>query len=198
MSNRLPCNICGESIHPDTAVKNNGLCMPCKGGYRDRIEAGKRQREEDRAYEQSAERKYWRNLVGRVHDTSAGFNGLRSEEKTYFAVSCLIGEVYNGGFDQFFSNSSGEMYGIALAGLWELEANVSAGLLLRAKEVLFGGRLVPVNQGERCKQMPTVGNDAAPEHKQLDELDKLFYEDPDKLGDRCKLFAISNGLYADG
>nr|WP_316643371.1 DMP19 family protein [uncultured Roseateles sp.] len=168
------------------------------GGYRERIEAGKRQREVDRAYEQSAERKYWRTLVDRVHRTSEGFDGLRPEEKTYFAVSCLIGEVYNGGFDQFFSNSSGEMYGIALAGLWELEANVTAGLLLRAKEVLFGDGLVPVDRSERCSQMPTIGNDAAPGHKQLDELDRLFYEDPDKLGERCKCFAISNGLYADG
>lgn len=197
MNARLPCAKCGESIHPDTAAKSNGLCMPCKGGYREHIEEGKRQLQADRAYEQSAERKHWKGLVDRVYCTAEGFSGLSQEEKTYFAVSCLIGELYNGGFDQFFSNSTGEMYGAALAGLWELEANASAGLLLQAKEVLFGSQLVPTDQTQRWSLMPTIGDDAAPEHKQLANLDRLFCGDPDRLGARCREYAISNGLYAD-
>ena len=198
MSTRVPCTKCGESIHPDTAAQNAGLCMPCKGGYRDRIEAGKIRRNAERIYEQSAERKYWLKLVDRVHRTTEGFDGLPSAEKTYFAVSCLIGEVYNGGFDQFFSNSSGEMYGAALDGLWEFEAIASAGLLIQAKEVLFGSKPVPVDRRQRLRLMPTIENDAAPEHQQLEELDKAFWEDPEKLGERCKVFANKHGLYADG
>ncbi|TDP07696.1 uncharacterized protein DUF4375 [Roseateles asaccharophilus] len=172
--------------------------MPCKGGYREQIEQGKRRREADRIYEQSAERKHWKDLVHRVHHSPEGFNGLGREEKIYFAVSCLIGEVYNGGFDQFFSNSAGGMYGVALAGLLELEADESARLLLQAKEILFGDQSVPMDQAQRCRLMPTIGNDEAPEVAQLDRLDKLFYEDPDKLGERCRGFAIDSGLYADG
>ncbi len=102
MTQHRPCKSCGELIHPDTAAKNGGLCRPCKGGYRANIEAGKKRREEERIYEQSAERKHWRALVSRVYDRPSGFEALRAPEKLYFAVSCLIGEVYNGGFDQFF------------------------------------------------------------------------------------------------
>ncbi len=60
---RLPCRECGELILPDTATKNNGLCMPCKGGYRANIEAGKKRREQERLWDQSAERKHWSSLV---------------------------------------------------------------------------------------------------------------------------------------
>ena len=117
---RVPCKSCGESIHPDTAAKNGGLCMPCKGGYRERIEAGKSRREEEKKYEQSAERQYWLGLSSRVHGSPSGFNELPQPEQTYFSLGCLIGEVYNGGLHQFFFNSSGAMYGVALDGLFEL------------------------------------------------------------------------------
>ncbi len=198
MTTRLPCLQCSALILPDTALKNNGLCLPCKGGYREKIEQGKRQKEIDRAYDQSPERKYWFDLVKRVYESPDGFLKLNSVERTYYAVSCLIGEVYNGGFDQFFSNSSGEVYAFALDGLRLLGANESAALLLRAKEILFGVNDVPSDSTKRNKLMPTAANDDAPEWQQLDELDKAFYTDQDKLPDRCRAFAIENCLYIEG
>jgi hypothetical protein len=42
------------------------------------------------------------SIVQRVHDTTDGFAGLSETEKQSFAVSVLDGEIYNGGFDQFF------------------------------------------------------------------------------------------------
>ncbi len=71
MTQRLPCDRCGDSIYPDTATRNGGLCMPCKGGYRESIETSKRQREEEKRHLQSAEYLYWRGLVRRVHDEHA-------------------------------------------------------------------------------------------------------------------------------
>jgi hypothetical protein len=198
MIQRLPCAQCGDLIHPDTASANAGLCMPCKGGYRDRIEEGKRQRERDREYAKSAESLYWQDLVRRVHETSDGFNGLRPEEQTYFAVSCLIGEVYNGGFDQFFSNSSGAHYLLALDGLRALGADASAALLLKAKEVLFADRRVPIDREERMELIPTFMDESATEWAQLELLDKAFWADPDKLGERCQTYAHENQLYAAG
>lgn len=194
---RVPCSQCGAQILPDTAAKNGGLCAPCKGGYRKRIEEGKKQRVRDREYEQSAERKYWLALVDRVFKTPQGMAGLSQPEKTYYAVSCLIGEVYNGGFDQFFSNSSGELYGLALDGLLEFGADKSAGLLIQAKEVLFGEGPVPLDRTKRLKLMPTMGNESHPAWGKLDSLDKEFYEDPDRLAEKCKAYAISHHLYKD-
>lgn len=186
MSQRLSCIACGESIHPDTAAKNGGLCMPCKRGTRAQIEAGKLQREQERAYDQSAERMYWLGLVHRVYETPKGFNGLAEPERVYYAVSCLISEMYNGGFDQFFSNSSGSLYGHALTGLFEMEADASAALLTQAKEALFGAQSVPTAQGERLRLMPTLQNDSCPVSEQLEKLDEAFYADLDGLGERCK------------
>lgn len=175
--------------------------MPCKGGYRTRIEDGKRRRVQERKYEQSAERTYWLNLVHRVHKTEEGFNGLPKVEKTYYAVSCLIGEVYNGGFDQFFSNSAGAMYAYALDGLFELEAERSAALLIAAKETLFGEKLVPIDRTERVNVMPTYSESSAESatvSARLDVLDKDFYTDPDRLAERREKYANEHALYTAG
>lgn len=170
--------------------------MPCRGGYRERIEEGKQQREKDREYAKSPEARYWRDLVSRaLPDTSV----LVGPERTYFAVSCLIGEVYNGGFDQFFSNSAGELYEDALEGLERMQATESASLLQRAKAVLFGDAVVPTNREARTALMPTFGADeSAPEWSQLEVLDKAFWKDPDKLADRCAAYAKDHRLYDAG
>ena len=190
MIQRVPCKTCGDSIHPDTAAKNDGLCMPCKGGYKQRIEDGKKRRQQEREYDKSPERLYWLGLIKRVHH-EPGFDALGAAEKTYYAVSCLIGEVYNGGFYQFFSNTSGSLYGYALDGLMEMEAAKSVQLTIRAKEFLFGNHTVPTDHRAR--------NDLLPELEGLDEalnkVDKPFWEDPDKLGERCEQFAKLHGLY---
>ena len=193
MPDRLPCKSCGELIHPDTAAKNAGLCMPCNGGYRANIEAGKKRREQERAYEKSAERKYWLELVRRVHAMQDGLQQLANTEKTYFAVSCLIGEVYNGGFDQFFSNSTGALYAYALDGLLEMEAEESAAQLARAKQILFGDAIVPIDQLERNEKMRQSSSTS-----ELDALDKEFWADREGLGARCAQYAVTHGLYEDG
>lgn len=199
MIHRLSCVQCGDLIHPDTASANAGLCMPCKGGYRERIQEGRRQRQRDREYAKSAESMYWQELVQRVFRTSEGFDGLSMEEQTYFAVNCLIGEVYNGGFDQFFSNSSGAHYLRALDGLRTLGADSSMKLLLQAKQVLFAEHPVPIDREARIKLMPTTtGDESAEEWVQLEALDKAFWADPDKLGERCQAYARENQLYAAG
>jgi hypothetical protein len=173
--------------------------MPCKGGYRDRIEEGKRQRERERAYEKSAERRHWLTLVARVHQSNEGFQALSPDEQTYFALRCLIGEVFNGGFHQFFSNHSGEYYGVVVNGLFDLEAMRSHQLLTQAKEVLFGDQAVPVDFTERNRLLRVVEeNDIAYSRigKQLDALDKQFWAEPDELSSRCSRFAVARGLYA--
>ena len=199
MTTRIPCRTCGDLIHPDTAAKSNGLCMPCKGGYRESIEEGKRQRERERAYEKSPERRHWLALVERVHKSNEGFYSLSPDEQTYFALRCLIGEVFNGGFHQFFANHSGEYYGFAVNGLLELEAMRSHQLLTRAKEVLFGDQAVPTGFAERNQLLRMVEEDDitySAVGKRLDELENQFWAEPDELSNRCSRFAIDRGLYA--
>ncbi len=190
---RLPCQKCGDSIHPDTAAKNDGLCMPCKGGYRERIEAGKLRREEEKRYEQSAERKFWLNLSERVHVSAHGFSSLAPAEKTYYAIGCLMGEVYNGGFHQYFFNHSGALYGATLSGLFELEAVNMAGLLQRAKDLLFDDQPVPTEVSERRRLLRL--RDISPPG--LEALDKAFWKNEEKLHERCTKYAAEHQLHGD-
>ena len=110
MTDRLPCRACGHLILPTTAARNDGLCIPCKGGYRQTIEDGKPFHTERRRYLASPQALYWSALVNRVYDGGEGFAGLSPAERSYYAVSVLSGEVHNGGFDQYFGNSSGDQY----------------------------------------------------------------------------------------
>ena len=92
--------------------------MPCKGGYRERLEAEKKLREEERERERTdPDRKLWLSLVEEVYYSPLGFEGLSHPKKLYFALGCLEGELYNGGFHQYFFNSSGSHCAYAEEGL---------------------------------------------------------------------------------
>jgi hypothetical protein len=196
MSERVSCTACGVSILAGTAARNGGLCMPCRRGTRAQVDEGKRRREQERAYEQGPEHGYWLGLVHRVHETPAGFDGLAAPEQVYYAVHCLVGEVHNGGFAQFFTNSSGSLYEHALAGLREMDAGTSAALLVQAKETLFGARPVPADRGERLRAMTAEPGGAGPVSARLDRLDQAFYAEAAGLGERCRMHAAKHRLYA--
>ncbi len=134
-------------------------------------------------------RLFWSELVSRVYDESKGFKSLSEAEKIYFSVNCLSGEVYNGGFDQYFSNSAGENYTHAELGLIQLKATNSLRLLRKAKQIVFGNSDVPKEQ--YLRQVATNSDDVS---KDLDELDTEFYKDPDQLTEKLETYAINNDL----
>lgn len=198
MIQRLPCNSCGDLIHPDTAAKNDGLCMPCKGGYREQIEEGKRQRARERELEKNPARVYWRGLVDRVYASESGYEHLQPEERTYFAVRCLIGEVFNGGFHLLFANSTGAMYAEMINGLMELEADQTLAMLTRAKELLFGPGQLPIDQEQRNILLPDIEvfeRVMVERAAELNAIEKSFWSDPEQLDERCSQYAVAHGLY---
>lgn len=198
---RLPCRTCGELIHPDTAARNDGLCMPCKGGYREQIEAGRLRRVQERERERSPARLYWRLLVDRVHAKPDSFARLPQAERTYYALRCLIGEVFNGGFYGLFANHSGALYGLMVDGLLELEAHRSLGLLNEAKELLLGPGPVPQDHAERDARLPDIEFfEKVLLHRcvRLREVQKAFCADPEGLDERCTRYAVAQGLYPAG
>lgn len=171
--------------------------MPCKSGTRSAIEASKvatkRQRELDAT---DPFRLYWRELVDRVHKSDAGITNLSDVERQYWAVGCLSGEVYNGGFDQYFHNSSGATYSAAVDGLKAMGATTSLLLLQKAKQMIFGFTDVPEETCARRRIQASVESDSL--KWRLDELDKQFWEDPDNLATRSEKFAISHWLVRAG
>ena len=165
--------------------------MACKQGIRKHIESAKKYYEEQRKPDPF--RDYWKELVRRVYNTPEGFAGLSPKEKTYFSVCILDGEVYNGGLYQFFSNHSGEYYVEALNGLAELGAFHSRELLIAARLALFSDREMPC-ETQSLRELLNSFQDGLATDQILAELDKKYYDDPDKLGDRLRKYALDNHL----
>jgi len=167
--------------------------MPCKNGTRESMEAAKLYYQKERELDKTCPfRKLWRELVHRVHDTDLGYAGLSDPEKKYFAVGLLEGEVYNGGFDQYFHNSSSDYYSDAEVGLEEIGAMQSLSLLRQAKQIVFGDAVIPEDTEQRREIL--LQRDFDSYAKQLDELDRLFWEDPDGLSERSESFARKHAL----
>lgn len=135
---------------------------------------------------------YWRNLVERVHSSSTETTQLSDVEQQYWAVGCLSGEVYNGGFEQYFHNSSGATYTAAIDGLQAMDATTSLVLLQKAKQMIFGFGEVPLDSYTRRKVIAAA--EGAALQQRLDQLDRQFWTDPDELAVRSEAFAVTHGL----
>ena len=198
MDEKVPCSKCGAPILVSTAARTSGLCRPCKGGYRESMEAARRlYREESERDRTDPFRKLWLSLVQQVHYSSIGFDGLSHAEKLYFAVGCLEGDVYNGGFHQYFFNDAGSYYAFAEEGLIAVGAFRTLELLKLAKEILFASEPVPVNTIERRKilpQFPEGHSEMCAWSANLDDLDKAYWEDPEGISERMRSFAQECGL----
>jgi hypothetical protein len=123
----------------------------------------------------------WPDLVRIV--SSASPREERSEllsppAKTIYRVECFHGEVVNGGFSQFFSNSSGNWVPETVNALEEIGARLSLRLLAEAV-TLFADGIVPRDREERCTALFAF-EEREPEF--LARLDKIYYRDVDALG----------------
>jgi hypothetical protein len=197
MTETLTCHRCGVSILATTAARTGGVCVPCKRGTREGIEASKEWHRLERERDMTDPyRRLWRTLVDRVEHTTEGFGGLSAPEQSYFAVVLLEGEVYNGGFDQYFFNSSSAYFTEARRGLLELGAKRCVALLEGVKVAIFGKGDVPIDTAER---RALLRDRHSPElARQLDELDQAFWQDEDGFATRLEDFARQHRLIASG
>jgi hypothetical protein len=176
-----------------TAQANKGMCVPCKMGTREAIDAGIIRNKEEREREKTDPfRRLWLTLVHRVYETPEGFNGLSEVEREYFAVGCVDLELYNGGFHQYFFNSSADHYKYAVQGFVKMGGIHSLALLQQAKEVVFASAEVPEITGFRRIALSSLITESM--HKALAQLDHKYCQDPDKLESRLDNFARANGL----
>jgi hypothetical protein len=191
MNEKIPCTECGAMILPSTAEANGGLCTPCKRGFRKNIEDGKlRHAERKRARENpDLATRHWRWLVREIYQTP-----VSAENQTYFAVTILEGEVYNGGFHQYFGNSSGGYYADALRGLEEMGAAECRRILLAAKQLLFGEHEVPQMQAPRFEYLDLEETEPARE-EELVALDRAFLVEGDRLRDLLLQYAHKHRLF---
>lgn len=104
---------------------------------------------------------------------------LGVSEAALLDVWTLEGEVNNGGFDQYFFNSSGDRARQALAGLELIGARRAAGVLLRAMD-LFGPAGPSPSREARWSQTDRW---TAADREALGRLDTEFQRYPDPISD---------------
>jgi hypothetical protein len=177
--------------------------MPCVRGNQLSIEQRnaqrQQQREEERAHRESPGHRYWTALVHRVYNATGGFDALPHGDRLYYLINVLQGEVHNGGFEQFFSNSSGDRYAQTVAALTEVSDHACLRLLQAAKLALFSDDEVPTDQAARFDRMPAAAEDH-PAHQAtwqtLEALDAQFYADSSSLDAALDKIVTHYKLYA--
>lgn len=193
MTDKIPCKNCNELILLTTAKKTGGVCMACKQGIRESIEHSKEFYRKQKEYDPY--RELWISLVKKEEEN--GFNSFTEEEKIYVSINVFDEEVYNGGIEQFFSNSSGELYSEVMKGLTLLNAKHSLLLLKQATKILFGEVEPPKDRVQRWEAMRQYPEDnvVKPEwYIELEKIDKKYWEDPDGLAVLLTDYAKNTGL----
>lgn len=171
--------------------------MACKQGIRKSIEASRTYHQSLKTYDPVHE--LWKSLVERC-SSEPSLRDWSDQERNYFSVYLLEGEIYNGGFDQYFHNSSGDYYRYALSGLEEIGASYSLTILREATELLFGNDGPSADQADRWRMMEQKHRRferlaMKPEWSvRLEELDRRFCKDPDQLGDLLNAYAEEHRL----
>jgi len=166
---KVSCAECGKPVSAKLARRREGLCLLCHAKRNPFFVLGN-------------------SLTERVWGSPGGFNALSDPEKLYYALDLFQGEVNNGGFHQFFFNSSGSYYELIESGLVTFDEPQALELLHQAKQVVFPETLVPADTETRREQM----RHCAP--SQLDALDRRFYACADTLTTKLQAFARDRGL----
>jgi len=116
------------------------------------------------------------NLVFPRYDRD-GYAALTPAERVAYCIDALEREVNNGGFRQFFDNSSGDTALETVAALETIGARQAAALVRRAVAVFPDGA-PPRDRDERCLLVERLPETAADEWMALDG---EFYGYPDDL-----------------
>lgn len=206
---KVPCTKCGKPISAESAGKRNGMCLLCSIEHEEKVpcvecgkpvsakQAGKRN---GLCLRCSAQRNpffvLYSSLIDRVCHSPGGFNGLSDPEKVYYALTLFQNEINNGGFHQFFFNSSGAYYDLIENGLVTFDEPQTLELLSQAKAIVFPAIAVPVDTEQRRNLLP-VADPSAPTPAwmtKLNELDQKFYRSPNVLTAKLSAFAREQGL----
>jgi len=206
------CLECGASILVTTAAKTGGKCIPCARGTRAKIEECKRRAAEQREWERKKQEALER-IKRKAHPTFGDFlteedpigvlwpflvdtvfrgqsareevESLTPSAQVLYYAQVLDAEVFNGGFHQYFSNSSGKYAHETVVALNTLRAPLTASLLLRAIGT-FPNNRVPQRRDERNEELDKT------DAKTLDILDDEYYalekNGDEDLGERILSF----------
>jgi hypothetical protein len=169
---KVPCVECGKPVAVSLANRSKGFCLRCFT-------------KTDPFFV------LYNSLIERVYHSVGGFDALSEAEKRYYSVTLFQNEVNNGGFHQFFFNSSGSYYELIENSLVAFNELETLDLVNRAKQVLFPEIPVPADTEARRRLMPAPTPGLM---NKLNELDERFYKSPDTLSPKLEAFAREQGL----
>ena len=117
-----------------------------------------------------------------------GFNEVREPERVLATIWAVEAEVNNGGFDQLFYNSAGDIAFYATKALDSIGAHKMAAIAQKALD-LFGEDGSPKDRDERVEKLESI---SAINEEYLDELDCEFTEYPDNIQELLAVYVQSN------
>lgn len=114
--------------------------------------------------------------------------GLSKPERVFYITQTLEMEVNNGGFAQFFHNSSGAFSNELTAAFGEIGAQTTACICKKAIDAL--GQDIPVDREKREEMLDRIETDKIDEI--LDACDNAFYDYEDDLNTLNHAFCLKN------
>ena len=115
-------------------------------------------------------------------------SALSEAERIFYITQTLEMEVNNGGFSQFFYNSSGNFSNELVGAFTAIGANATAAICQKAISAF--GRDIPVDRDEREEMLDELENDEFDEI--LEECDNAFYDYEDNLNELNYNFVMKN------
>ena len=115
-------------------------------------------------------------------------SALSEAERIFYITQTLEMEVNNGGFSQFFYNSSGNFSNELVGAFTAIGANATAAICQKAISAF--GRDIPVDRDEREEMLDELESDEFNEI--LEECDKAFCDYEDNLNELNYNFVMKN------
>lgn len=119
------------------------------------------------------------NYVSKLCSYGDTLSSLTEPQKNFYLNQNLEREINNGGFNQFFYNSSGDFAHDTIISLKTIGAKKTADILQRAIDQ-FPNSTVPKDRGKRQEVLEQI-EDAA--NEVWEQLDQTFYKYEDNLND---------------
>ncbi len=113
---------------------------------------------------------------------------LNSSQQTFLFVENLEREINNGGFNQFYFNSSGDFSQETVNALLEIGAKKTAEIIKKANSEFKSG-IVPKDRTERQTELELIEKNA---EENWNKCDSEFYEYKDDLTELLIAFVIKN------
>ena len=117
------------------------------------------------------------NFIGDLCSYGDDMDSLTEPQKQFYYNQCLEREINNGGFNQYFINSSGDFAHQTIQSLTAIGATTTAYILQKAIDQ-FPDKKVPQDRSERIELVEQIEETA---NEAWEELDGKFFEYVDDL-----------------